>query len=58
MKAGNDGAAGKYRQARIELSLFDLENDAFEKTNVADKYPDVTARLKGYAEAYRAEFYS
>jgi arylsulfatase A len=58
VKAGQDGAAGTYRQAQIELSLFDLDKDAFETTNVAEKYPKVTARLKGYAEAHRAEFYA
>ncbi len=58
VKAGHDGAAGTYRQAHIGLSLFDLENDAFETTNVLEKYPDVTARLKRCAEAHKAEFYS
>ena len=58
VKAGHDGSAGTYKQAHIELSLFDLENDAFETTNVAAKYPDVTTRLKNFAEAHRAEFYS
>jgi arylsulfatase A-like enzyme len=58
VKAGQDGSAGTYRQTHIELSLFDLEKDAYETTNVADKYPDVTARLKRFAEAHRAEFYA
>jgi arylsulfatase A-like enzyme len=58
LKAGHDGSAGTYRQAHIGLSLFDLDHDAFETTNVAEKYPEITAKLKGYAEAYRAEFYS
>ena len=58
VKAGQDGAAGTYRQARIELSLFDLEKDALETTNVAEKYPKVTARLKGYAETHRDQFYT
>jgi arylsulfatase A len=58
VKAGHDGAAGTYRQAHIGLSLFDLDNDAFETTNVIEKYPDVTARLKKCAEAHKAEFYS
>ena len=57
-KAGNDGAAGKYRQEKIDLSLFDMENDPLETTNVIDKFPDVAARMKGYAEAHRAEFYA
>ena len=58
VKAGQDGSAGTYRQARIELSLFDLEKDALETTNVAEKYPKVTARLKGYAETHRDQFYT
>ncbi len=49
--------AGKYRQARIELSLFDMEKDPFETTNVIDKFPEVAARLKGYAEQHKREFY-
>jgi arylsulfatase A-like enzyme len=58
VKAGHDGSAGTYRQANIELSLFDLEKDAYETTNVAEKYPEITARLKQFAEAHRAEFYA
>jgi arylsulfatase A-like enzyme len=54
---GNDGAAGKYRQEKIELSLFDMEKDPLETTNVIEKFPDVAARMKSYAEAHRAEFY-
>jgi arylsulfatase A len=56
--AGNDGAAGKYHQEKIDLSLFDMDKDPLETTNVIDKYPDVAARMKGYAEAHRAEFYA
>ncbi len=55
--AGHDGAAGKYRQEEIGLSLFDMENDPYETTNVLDKYPDVAAKLKGYADRHRAKFY-
>jgi arylsulfatase A len=57
VEAGRDGKAGKYRQARIELSLFDMEKDPFETTNVIDKFPEVAARLKGYAEQHSREFY-
>jgi arylsulfatase A len=55
---GNDGAAGKYRQEKIGLSLFDMENDPYETTNVLDKYPDVAARMQGFAERHRQAFYS
>jgi arylsulfatase A-like enzyme len=58
VEPGRDGAAGKYRAANIELSLFDMEADPFEKTNVIDKFPEVAARLKGYAEGHRQKFYS
>jgi arylsulfatase A-like enzyme len=55
---GNDGKPGKYRQEEIGLSLFDMEADPFETTNVLDKFPDVAARMKAFAEEHRAAFYS
>lgn len=58
VQAGNDGAAGKYRQETIPLSLFDMESDPFETTNVLEKYPEIAARLQQYAERHRKEFYS
>ena len=58
VEAGNDGQAGKYREDQIELSLFDMEKDPLESTNVIGKFPDVAARLQGYAEQHRKEFYS
>lgn len=57
-EAGRDGMAGKYRQMKIELSLFDMEADPFETTNVIGKFPEVAERMKGYAERHRKEFYS
>ncbi len=58
VKAGHDGAAGKYRQDKIELSLFDMKNDPYETTNVLEKYPDVAERLKKLAEQHREKFYA
>ena len=58
VKAGNDGMAGTYRQESIELSLFDMEADPLESTNVIGKHPEVAARMKAYAERHRREFYS
>jgi len=58
VEAGRDGKPGKYRQERIELSLFDMEADPFETTNVIEKYPEVAGRMKGWAERHRGEFYS
>jgi len=57
VKAGNDGAAGKYRQEQIELSVFDMANDPFETTNVLEKYPDVARKLQQLAEQHKQKFY-
>ncbi len=57
VRAANDGAAGKYRQAKIELELFDLEADPYEKESVLERYPDVARRLKALAEKHRKQFY-
>ncbi len=57
VKPAHDGQAGKYRQARIELSLFDLKNDPYETTNVAAKHPKVFAKLHQTALAHLEEFY-
>jgi len=56
--AGKDGMPGKYATKKIELSLFDLENDPYETTNVLDKYPAIAERLRGYAEQHRQQFYA
>lgn len=58
VEPGNDGMAGKYRQAEIGLSLFDMEADPYETTNVIGRFPEVAKRLQGYAERHRREFYS
>ncbi|NOX55163.1 MAG: sulfatase, partial [Planctomycetes bacterium] len=52
---GKGGIPVKYETAKIGLSLFDLENDIGETTNVADKYPEVVARLKRLADQARAD---
>lgn len=56
--AGNDGNAGKYREAQIELSLFDMEADPYERVNVIGKFPEVAKRLQGFADEHRRLFYS
>ena len=38
-----------------DVQLVDLNSDAGEKQNVADRYPDVLARLQKQAETIRAE---
>jgi len=57
-EAGKDGMAGKYRQEKIELSLFDMEKDPYETTNVLDEQPEVAKRLREYAEQHRQKFYA
>ncbi|MGI9470550.1 MAG: sulfatase-like hydrolase/transferase, partial [Rubripirellula sp.] len=52
---GRDGIPGKNARKQIELSLFDLENDISEATNLADQHPDVVQRLKGLADAMRKD---
>jgi arylsulfatase A-like enzyme len=52
---GGDARPGKITTNRIELSLFDLEKDIGETTNVADAHSDVVARLLLYAEGARAD---
>ncbi len=57
--AGRPGGTGgnpvPYQQAKIGLSLFDLQDDKGEATNVADKHPDVVAKIEKMADAMRAE---
>jgi arylsulfatase A-like enzyme len=57
VKPGNDGRPGKYAQKKIELSLFDMENDPCEKVNVIDRHPEVAAKMKKMAENHRRKFY-
>ena len=52
-EAGNDGQPGRYDTASIELSLFDMENDSYETTNVIDQHPEVAKQLQTYAERHR-----
>jgi len=54
-KGGTGGLPVKYDQAKIGRSLFDLETDPGERTDVKDAHPDVVARLEGYADAMRKE---
>ena len=52
---GTGGIPGKGQRKQLELSLFDLESDIGETTNVADRYPDIVEKLKGYAEQMRKD---
>ena len=52
---GTGGNVGKRVRKEIPLSLFDLENDVSETTNLADKHPDVVARLQALADEMRKD---
>jgi arylsulfatase A-like enzyme len=53
--ANDDGRPGKYVRKEIELSLFDLQKDQGETTNVAAQNPDVVKKLLDYAERARED---
>ncbi len=56
---GKDGMPGKYDySAKIELSLFDMENDPYETTNVILQHPEIAEKLLGYAEIHKKKFFS
>ncbi len=52
---GRDGMPGQGQRKTLELSLFDLETDIGETTNVAAQHPDVVARLNDLADKMRAD---
>lgn len=51
----NDGARGKYEPHDLLLSLFDLQTDPGESTNVADANPDVVEALMKHIESARQD---
>jgi arylsulfatase A len=54
---GRDGMPGLYQHTEIELSLFDMVHDPYEKVNVIDEYPEIANELLKYAEEHRAKFF-
>ena len=54
-KVGDDGEGGSYTYESTSLELYDLEGDASEKYNVAEKYPEKTAELKALIERLQSE---
>ena len=49
--AGNDGTPGKYVRRELGLSLFDLDADIGETTNVLAHHPDVVEAADGRCRA-------
>ena len=54
---GKDGQPGKYETKEIELSLFDMENDSYESTNVIEDHTEVAENLMRFAELHKLRFY-
>lgn len=52
---GADGMPSKYVQRSVGLSLFDLQTDRFETTDVAVDHPGVVKRLTALADAARLD---
>ncbi len=52
-----NGIPVKYEQRKIELSLFDMQNDPFETTNVIHENPEIAEKLMAFAEAHKVEFF-
>lgn len=52
---GTEGRPVRYEQGKIELALFDLDNDIGETTDVKDQHPDVVAAIERLADQMRAD---
>lgn len=52
---GSDAKPGKIRTDKIGLALFNLADDIGETTDVADKNPEIVARLTKYVEQARED---
>jgi arylsulfatase A-like enzyme len=55
IKPGVDGEGGPTRQKKIELSLYDLEKDPGERTDVSAQHPEVVEELKTLAAKSKQE---
>jgi len=53
--AGRDGTAGSYEWVTTPQSLFDMEDDPGETTNVLRMHPELVARLTDMAEVFRTD---
>jgi arylsulfatase A len=52
---GRDGTPGKYVRKELPLSLFDLDKDPAESTNLAGQHPEVVKKLMDYVERARED---
>ncbi len=54
-KGGTDGVPVPYEAAKLGLSLFDMENDPGETTDVKDKHPEIVTAIEKLADRMRAD---
>lgn len=54
-KPGVDGNPGRAYRQELELSLFDLEADLGETTNLAEQHPEVVKTMRQLADEMRAD---
>lgn len=54
-RGGTGGTPARYDQAQIDMSLFDLEADPGETTEVKSEYPEVVERLSKLADTMRED---
>lgn len=52
---GKGGMPAKYDEGKIGLSLFDLEEDVGEATDVKDQHPEVVEKIKALADEMRKD---
>ena len=57
-KGGSGGMAGIYVNKQLEMSLFDLVHDPFEKINVLETFPEMAEALTEFAKNHQKKFYN
>ncbi len=57
-KAGVGGKAGTYSQQELDITLYDLLHDPYERGNVIDQYPEKAKELLKLAKQHQEKFYS
>ena len=57
VEADHDGRPGQYKQEKIELSLFDMEQDPMESQNVIKDHPEVAKHLHELARKHYRTFW-
>ena len=56
-EGGRDGIPGPYLSGNVDLSLFDMVHDPFEKVNVINAYPEVAEKMIQFADDHRQKFF-